>query len=81
LEVKKLEAYAELLVGFARYDNGAGAASTDAQTEANFGLDVKGRGMLDWRIFEFGYQQYYGLGGEFNPKTFSTGVVVHLSKR
>ena len=30
---------------------------------------------FDWRVFDFGYQQYYGLGGEFKPKTFSTGVV------
>ena len=80
LEMKKFEAYGEVLVGFGRYDNG-GANSTDAQTEANFGLDLKGSGMLDWRVFEFGYQQYYGMGGEFNPKTFSTGVVVHLGKR
>jgi hypothetical protein len=81
LDVKRFEAYTEILVGFARYNDGAGNASTDAQTEVNFGLDMQGKGRLDWRVFEFGYEQYYGLGGEFNPKTFSTGVVVHLGKR
>ena len=77
-DIKQFQAYTEILVGFARYNDGAGNASTDAQTEVNFGLDLRGKGRLDWRLFEFGYEQYYGLGGEYNPKTFSTGLVVHL---
>jgi hypothetical protein len=77
-DVKQFQAYTEILVGFGRYNNGAGVASTDGQTEVNFGVDLKGKGRLDWRLFEFGYEQYYGLGGEYNPKTFSTGLVVHL---
>jgi len=81
LDFRKFEAYAEILVGFGRYNDGAGNASTDAQTEINCGLDLRGSKRLDWRIFEYGYEQYYGLGGEFNPKTFSTGVVVHIGKR
>lgn len=82
--VKKFEAYAEALVGFARYNDGLGnksSATTDGQIQFNFGADRRVTERLDWRVFEFGYEQYYALGGEFNPKTFSTGVVLHLGKR
>jgi hypothetical protein len=79
--VKKFEPYAEVLVGFGRYNDPNHAASTDAQMEVNCGLDWKRPGRIDWRVFEYGYQQYYGNGGEFNPKTFSTGLVFHLGKR
>jgi len=78
LNVRNFQAYTEILVGFGRYNNGTGAASTDAQTEVNCGLDLRGKGILDWRVFDFGYEQYYGLGGIYNPKTFSTGIVIHL---
>jgi hypothetical protein len=84
LPVRKYEAYGEFLVGFARYNNGLNqpaSSSTDAQIELNFGLDRSITKRLDWRVFEFGYEQYYGLGGEFNPKTFSTGIVAHLGGR
>jgi hypothetical protein len=57
------------------------SASTDSLVEINCGLDHRITSRFDWRVFDFGYEQYYGLGGEFNPKTFSTGVVMHLSKR
>lgn len=82
--IKKFEAYAEALVGFARYNDGLGnkaSATTDAQIQFNFGADRRVTERLDWRVFEFGYEQYYALGGVYNPKTFSTGVVVHLGKR
>jgi len=84
LAVRKYEVYGEFLVGFGRYNNGqnAGASSsTDSQIEINFGLDRRLKGRLDWRVFEYGYEQYYGLGGAYNPKTFSTGVVLHLGSR
>ncbi len=84
LPIKKFEAYAEILVGFARYNDGLGkpaSATTDAQTEVNFGLDRRVSQRLDWRVFDYGYTQYYALGGQFNPKTFSTGVVVHIGAR
>jgi hypothetical protein len=81
LGIKKFEVYSEVLVGFGRYHDNNNAASTDAQMEVNIGLDWKRSGPIDWRVFEYGYQQFYGLGGEFNPKTFSTGLVVHLGKR
>jgi hypothetical protein len=76
--------YGEFLVGFARYNDGLGnpaSASTDSQIQLNAGIDRRVTPRLDWRVFEYGYQQYYGLGGEYNPKTFSTGVVLYLQKR
>lgn len=82
--LKKFEPYAELLVGFARYNDGLGtrnSGTTDAHVEANFGVDRQVTPRFDWRIFEFGYQQFYALGGTYNPKTFSTGVVYHVGKR
>jgi len=84
LDFKKFEAYAELLVGFARYNDGLGnpaSGSTDSQVDMNFGLDRRITERFDWRVIEFGYEQYYGLGGVYNPKTFSTGVVMHIGKR
>ena len=81
---KKYEAYTELIVGFARYNNGQNlpaSSSTDSQIQLNSGLDRQITPRFDWRILEFGYEQYYGLGGEYNPKSFSTGVVLHLQKR
>jgi hypothetical protein len=84
LPIRKYVAYTEFLVGFARYNNGQNlpaSSSTDSQIEINSGLDRPITKRFDWRIFEFGYEQYYGLGGEFNPKTFSTGIVAHLGGR
>jgi len=84
LDFKKFEAYTEFLVGFGRYNNGLNAAassSTDSQIEMNFGLDRRISERFDWRLIEFGYEQYYGLGGVYNPKTYSTGVVMHIGKR
>ena len=80
----RYEPYAELLVGFARYNDGPGSpfkTSTDGELQVNAGVDRAVRGNFDWRVFEFGYAQYYGLGGVFNPKTFSTGVVYHVGGR
>ena len=76
--------YAEFLVGFGRYNNGQGtrtSGTSDGLLEINAGFDRKVTEHFDFRIFEFGYAQYYALGGQFNPKTFSTGVVYHLGKR
>lgn len=84
LDFKKFEAYGEFLVGFGRYNDGKGnaaSATTDSQIEINFGLDRRLSERLDWRLIEFGYEQYYALGGVYNPKTFSTGVVMHFGKR
>jgi hypothetical protein len=84
LKTKRFEPYAEFLVGFGRYNGGSGSpytASTDGEIQVNAGIDHKVRGNFDWRVFEIGYEQYYGNGGVFNPKTFSTGVVYHIGRR
>ena len=76
--------YAEFLVGFGRYNDGLGhnnSGTSDGLLEVNAGFDRKIAQQFDLRIFEFGYAQYYALGGQFNPKTFSTGVVYHIGKR
>ena len=77
----KLKPYAEFMVGFARYNNGqnvVASASTDAEIQINGGIDRPIAKLFDWRVFEYSYAQYYGLGGQYNPKTFSSGVVFHL---
>lgn len=84
LPTKRVEPYAELLVGFARYNDGLGTAvssSTDAEIQVVAGLDHRVTKHFDWRVFEFAYEQYYGLFGAYNPKTFSTGVVYHFGNR
>lgn len=79
----RFEPYAEFMVGFARFNDGLGAknsSSTDSELEFNGGVDRRVTKRFDWRVFEFSYGQYYGLGGEYNPKTFSTGIVFHGAK-
>ena len=78
---KGLNPYGEFLVGFARYNDGAGNATTDAEINLNSGIEHVIKGPISWRIFEFGYKQYYGLGGQFNPKSFSTGIVYTIGSK
>jgi len=81
VKLLKLKPYAEFMVGFARYNNGlnqVASSSTDAEIQVNAGVDRPVTKRFDWRVFEYSYSQYYGLSGEYNPKTFSTGVVFHL---
>jgi hypothetical protein len=81
IKFQKLKPYAEFQVGFARFNNGLNAvasSSTDSEIQVNVGVDRPVARLVDWRVFEFSYAQYYGLGGQYNPKTFSTGVVFHL---
>ena len=78
LGTRHADVYAEFLVGYARYNDGLGnpaSASTDGEFQIIAGLDHAVTKHVSWRVFEFGYEQYYGLGGQFNPKTFSTGAV------
>ncbi len=82
--IRRYVVYGGALVGFARYNDGLGnpaSASTDSQIDVIAGVDRRVSDRLDWRVFDYDYKQYYGLGGQFNPKTFSTGVVVHLGRR
>jgi hypothetical protein len=81
IRIKGLNPYGEFLVGFARYNDGAGNATTDAEMNFNAGIERAVKGPLSWRIFEYGYKQYYALGGQFNPKSFSTGIVYTIGGR
>ena len=70
--------YAEFLVGYAHSNGGLStpySAASDAQIEVIFGIDKELNRHIYWRVFEYSYEQYYALGGEFNPKNFSTGLV------
>lgn len=84
LAVKKFSPYIEGMVGFARYNDGLNtktSSTTDAQIQVNSGIDYKLSKSFDWRAFEYGYSQFYGNSGNYNPKTFSTGVVYHIGGR
>jgi len=81
VRIKGLDPYGEFLVGFARYNDGAGNATTDAEINFNAGIERAIKGPISWRIFEYGYKQYYALGGQFNPKSFSTGIVYTIGAR
>ena len=84
LAYKHVEPYMALLVGFARYNDGLGninSSTTDNQVDGVFGVDVRISQRFDYRLIEFDYKHYSALGGEFNPKIISTGVVFHIGKR
>ena len=79
-----LTPYGEFLVGFARYNTTTHqyqlGATTDSQIQINGG--VAKRVSSRWDISaDYSYSQYYALGGEYNPKTFSVGAVFHFVKR
>jgi outer membrane autotransporter protein len=72
--------YGEFTVGFARYNDPNNTASTDATLQLNAGLAKQVSSHLDV-AGDYSYAQYYGLGGEYNPKTFSVGLIYHFVKR
>ena len=81
VRVKGLKTYGEFLVGFARYNDGAGNSTTDAEIDFNAGIEKTIKGPISWRVFEYGYKQFYAYGGEYNPKSFSTGVVYTIGSK
>ncbi len=73
--------YAEFMVGFARYNDPTNfGATTDSTFQANAGLGKQLTPHFDI-VADYSYSQYYALGGEFNPKTFSIGTIFHFAKR
>jgi hypothetical protein len=73
--------YGEFMVGFARYNNGAiQGSTTDSTIEINAGVAKKLTSRFDL-VADYSYAQYYGLGGEYNPKTYSIGGIFHFTKR
>lgn len=76
----RLTPFAEFMVGFARYKSPTQAASTDATIQVNGGVAKAVNARWDI-VADYSYAQYYGLGGEFNPKTISLGLMYHFVKR
>jgi hypothetical protein len=73
--------YGEVLGGFGHLKTGEGSARTSSTKFAyQFvgGVDFTLLPRIDWRVVEFSYGQLAGLGGSFNPKTLSTGIVFRL---
>lgn len=77
--------YGEFLVGFARYYNNGfpqdvPGSTTDSLIQTNGGVARRISPHFD-AVMDFSYEQYYAMGGEYNPKTASVGVIYHLNKR
>jgi hypothetical protein len=72
--------YGEFTVGFARYNSPITVSSTDSTIQLNSGLAKQLSSHLD-AVVDYSYAQYYGQGGQFNPKTFSIGGIYHFNKR
>jgi outer membrane protein with beta-barrel domain len=78
---KRVKPYGEFMMGFARYNNNNPAipnATTDSEVELNAGVDYAIKKHFDWRVFEYSWAKYLADSGEFNPRTYSTGVVFHF---
>ncbi len=76
-----IQPYVEALIGAGHADYGQGVAHVSAtkfQYQFLGGLDLTILPRIDWRVVEFSYGGLSGLGGSFNPKTISTGIVVRL---
>ena len=68
-------------MGFARFNNNVPSApnnTTDSEVELNAGVDFPVRKHIDWRVFEYSWGKYLADSGEFNPRTYSTGIVFHF---
>jgi len=54
--------------------------TTDSQIQINGGLAKRVSPRWDISV-DYSYSQYYALGGQYNPKTFSVGAIYHFVKR
>jgi hypothetical protein len=81
---KGIKAYAEILTGFARYNDGLGtptSTSTNGVLEVIGGIDAHIKGHLDWRAIEFAYEQYFAVSSQVNPVSLSTGIVYRFGAK
>jgi hypothetical protein len=76
----KLAPFAEFMVGFARYNDGSNNSTTDNTFQVNGGVTRPLSSRLD-ALVDYSYAQYGVNNGEFNPKSFSGGIVYHFVKR
>jgi hypothetical protein len=75
-----LSPFAEFLVGFARYNDGANNATTDETFQTNAGVTKRVSKRWD-TVVDYSYAQYGANFGEFNPKNYSVGALFHFNKR
>jgi hypothetical protein len=80
-----LKPYIEGLAGIGHAEFSATGATTVYSTSATrfeysflAGLDYTLLPHIDWRVAEFSYGGISALGGSFNPKVLSTGIVVRV---
>lgn len=73
--------WAEALVGASSYQFGQGSAKTSG-TSLSYnlaaGLDLTILPRLDWRVIDYSWQDVTGVGQQFRPETYSTGLVLRL---
>jgi hypothetical protein len=81
LKKLKLTPYGEFMVGFARYNNpNNGGPTTDSTIQLNMGVSKQVSPRWD-AVADYSYSQYYALGGQYNPKTYSIGGIFYFEKR
>jgi hypothetical protein len=76
LPAVKLKLYGEFLYGFGSYKTTTPLATVHADYEYVAGIDRKLYSLLDWRILEYSYSNYFT--GSAPNKGLSTGLVVRI---
>jgi hypothetical protein len=79
---KGFHPYAEFLVGFARFHKGVPVndlVTTDNTFQVGVGATRHIRGRFDG-VVDFSYAQYGAENGQYNPHTFSAGILFHVSR-
>jgi hypothetical protein len=76
LPVVKLKPYGEVLFGVGSYKEYSTDATQHIDYEYVVGVDRKLMGIIDWRILEFSYCNYYN--GTVPTKALSTGLVLRI---
>lgn len=76
LPVVNLKPYGVILFGFSSYKTTTPDATLLVDYEYVVGVDRKLFSLLDWRILEFSYSNYYN--GSVATKGLSTGLVLRI---
>jgi hypothetical protein len=79
--VVPLQPYVEALIGGGNVQVGQGVARTDKNVfeyQVVVGGDLTVLPHIDWRVAEFSYSGFSGMDQPFNPRAFSTGIVLRL---
>lgn len=76
LPVVKLRPYGEFLFGFGSYKTTTPLATGHIDYEFVLGVDRKLFSLIDWRVLEFNYCNYYN--GAVPTKGLSTGLIVRI---